>query len=67
MIKVDKHKISISGKAFDVISELTYAIVHICKRIAEDSDKDIEQVFANVGTGVMIACAEAIKAYKEEA
>ena len=66
MIKVDKHKISINGKAYDVITELTYAIAHICERIAEETDQDIEKVFADVGAGVMIACAEAIKAFKDE-
>lgn len=66
MIKVDKHKITINGKAMDVISELTYAIVHICERIAEETKEDIEKVFADVGAGVMIASAEAIKAFKDE-
>lgn len=64
MIKVDKQKITLNGKAIDIITELTYALVQICKRISEEADEDIEKVFAEVGAGVMSSSAMAIKAYK---
>lgn len=66
MIKVDKEKISLNGKAIDIITELTYALVYICKRISEETDEDIEKVFAEVGAGVMTSSVVAIKAYKDE-
>ena len=67
MIKVDKQKITINGKAGDIISELAYALVHICKRISEEANLDFGDVYADVASRVMTTGAIAVNAVKEEA
>lgn len=66
MIKVDKQKISLNGKAIDIIGELTYALVHICKRISEEANRDFGDVYADVASRVMTTGAIAVNAFKDE-